>query len=139
MPTVSAQKVLTPFAQMKTKAYAAMAAGVSVLALGSCSSESTNVTATTTTAAPSTAASTTTTTISASADPGTTFDITAGTKAAKWGTNVTITYNADSIVFSSDGMPNHEVPDQLLIPVGPPNPGAALVDSDFVAKNSVKS
>jgi hypothetical protein len=65
-----------------------------------------------------------------------TADITAGAKAAQWSSNVTITYDADSVQYSSDGLPSHEVPDQFLIPVGQPHPDTPLTDADFTVKNS---
>ncbi|MEN8707330.1 MAG: YHYH protein [Nocardioides marinisabuli] len=41
---------------------------------------------------------------------------TAGVQAAQWGDNVTITIEDGSFRFESDGLPDHEIPDQFLVP-----------------------
>lgn len=47
-------------------------------------------------------------------------DTTAGVQAALWTSNVEITLNADTFTFTSDSIPSHELPDQILIPSAPP-------------------
>jgi hypothetical protein len=42
----------------------------------------------------------------------------AGIKAAKWGENITITLGKDSFRYVSKGLPNHEMPDQYVVPKG---------------------
>ena len=44
-------------------------------------------------------------------------DTTAGVSAALWGDNVTITVADGEFRFESDGLPNHELPDQFLVPI----------------------
>ena len=56
------------------------------------------------------------TTISETATAGDSWDNSAGVAAAQWGDNVTITMNDDSFQYESDGIPNHELPDQFLVP-----------------------
>lgn len=53
---------------------------------------------------------------SSSAAAGDSWDTTAGVEAAQWGDNVTITTGGESFQFESDGIPNHELPDQFLVP-----------------------
>lgn len=40
----------------------------------------------------------------------------AGVEVAQWGDNVEITMSDDSFRFVSNGLPNHELPDQFLVP-----------------------
>ncbi|MGL5862500.1 MAG: YHYH protein, partial [Phycicoccus sp.] len=48
------------------------------------------------------------------------IDTTAAVKAAQWSQNVTITMNEGTFQFESNGIPDHELPDQFLIPQGQP-------------------
>jgi YHYH protein len=41
-----------------------------------------------------------------------------GIKAAKWGKNIEITIGEDSFRYVSQGLPNHEMPDQYVVPKG---------------------
>lgn len=66
----------------------------------------------------SAAGAATTETSAAGAAPVEELDITAGVKAAQWGDNVTITYGDGTFQFVSNGIPNHEVSDQYLVPGG---------------------
>lgn len=50
------------------------------------------------------------------ATAGDSWDTSAGLDAAQWGDNVTITVSDGSFRFESDGIPNHELPDQFLVP-----------------------
>ena len=43
-------------------------------------------------------------------------DTTAGVESAQWGDNVSITIGDGEFRFESDGIPNHELPDQFLVP-----------------------
>ncbi|MGA9276380.1 YHYH protein [Ilumatobacter sp.] len=43
-------------------------------------------------------------------------DTTAGVEAAQWGDNVTVTVSDTSFRFESDGLPNHELADEYLVP-----------------------
>jgi YHYH protein len=45
-----------------------------------------------------------------------------GIKAAKWGDNIAITIGADSFRYVSKGLPNHEMPDQYVVPKGSNQP-----------------
>ncbi len=40
----------------------------------------------------------------------------AGIEAAQWADNVTISIDGDMFNYSSNGIPNHEIPDQFLVP-----------------------
>jgi hypothetical protein len=61
-------------------------------------------------------------------------DVTAGAQAAKWASNVTITYRTTTFTFTSDGLPSHELPDQYLIPDGQPtDPNTKFVPQDTKA------
>jgi hypothetical protein len=83
----------------------------------------------TTTAVETSAAVETTAAASASASGDT--DVTAGVKAAKWSSNVKISYGASTFTFASDGKPSHELPDQFLIPDGQPtDPATKFVPQD---------
>ena len=44
------------------------------------------------------------------------WDTTAGVEAAQWGDNVAITIGDATWRFESNGIPNHELPDQFLVP-----------------------
>ncbi len=44
------------------------------------------------------------------------WDTTAGVQAAQWGDNVTVTLSDGGWRFESNGIPNHELPDQFLVP-----------------------
>ena len=49
-------------------------------------------------------------------------DTASAVETGLWGDNVTITINDGSFSFVSDGLPNHELPDQFLVPVEGNNP-----------------
>jgi YHYH protein len=53
-----------------------------------------------------------------------------GIKAAKWSGKVRITINQDTFRFESNGLPNHGLPDQYLIPANGVPPGQGT-DADF--------
>jgi YHYH protein len=77
----------------------------------------------TTVAADTTAAAVDTTAVEAdttvvSTDASGDVDITAGIEAAQWGDNVTISYGDGTFQFVSNGIPNHELSDQYLVPGG---------------------
>ncbi len=61
-----------------------------------------------------------------SADPTTTssaVDTTAAVEAGLWSDTITVTIGDDGTWnYSSDGVPDHELPDQFLIPIGAPDP-----------------
>ena len=48
-------------------------------------------------------------------------DTTAGIKAAKWGSNVTVTLSDTTFRYQSDGKPNHALPTWFLVPKEPNN------------------
>jgi YHYH protein len=54
----------------------------------------------------------------ASTDASSPVDTTDGVKAAQWGDNVTIAVNDETFQFESNGIPNHEIDDQYLVPQG---------------------
>lgn len=85
-----------------------------VLVLSACSGSEDTATATDEDAATTEPASSDSSTDSLSA--GDSWDTTAGVEAAQWGDNVTITMSDSSFQFESDGIPNHELPDQFLVP-----------------------
>ena len=60
--------------------------------------------------------STTDTTEDSAAAASTDGDTTAGVEEAQWGDNVSITIGDGEFRFESDGIPNHELPDQFLVP-----------------------
>ena len=49
-------------------------------------------------------------------------DTSSAVEAGLWADNVSITINDGSFSFVSDGLPNHELPDQFLVPVEGNNP-----------------
>jgi YHYH protein len=57
-------------------------------------------------------------TVAGGTDPTAEVDTSAGVKAAQWGDNVTITYGDGTFQFVSNGIPNHELSDQYLVPGG---------------------
>jgi hypothetical protein len=76
----------------------------------------------------------------------TTFDTTAGIKAAKWGSNVTIEKSEKTFRYKSDGFPNHELSTKFLIPKdisSQPFKDNALTDfnvvltSEYLTKNPI--
>ena len=60
--------------------------------------------------------STTDTTEDSAAAASTDGDTTAAVEEAQWGDNVSITIGDGEFRFESDGIPNHELPDQFLVP-----------------------
>jgi hypothetical protein len=115
---------------LKTQSLAMCVAGVFILsACGSSStSDETTIDAT---SVESSAASENPTTVAVVEAPGVGTDVTAGVKAAKWSSNVTITYGESTFTFESDGLPSHELPDQYLIPDGQPSdPATTFVPQD---------
>ena len=63
--------------------------------------------------------------------PASDSDVTAGVKAAKWSSNVKISYGDSTFTFASDGLPSHELPDQFLVPDGQPtDPNVKWVAKD---------
>jgi hypothetical protein len=88
---------------------AAVALGLLTVACGS----SADIAATGVTTVPDTEAATTT----AAAN-----DTSSAVEAGLWGDNVSITINDGSFSFVSNGLPNHELPDQFLVPVEGNNP-----------------
>jgi hypothetical protein len=65
----------------------------------------------------------------ASATSGTTYESAEAVRAARWSGNVTITVGDDSFTFVSNGIPDHELADQYLIPRGAPNPSVAVPET----------
>jgi hypothetical protein len=61
----------------------------------------------------------------------------AGVEAAKWGKNIEITIGEDSFRYASKGLPNHEMPDQYVVPKGNNQPPFGTDDdSDFEVLNT---
>lgn len=54
--------------------------------------------------------------VEGAASAGDSWDTSAGLEAAQWGDNVTITAGDGSFQYESNGYPNHELPDQFLVP-----------------------
>jgi YHYH protein len=50
---------------------------------------------------------------------------TAGVRAAKWGSNVKLSYSGNSFTFVSNGIPNHARPAEYVLP----NPGATVLNA----------
>jgi YHYH protein len=68
------------------------------------------------------------------ADPVSTLN---GIKAAKWGENIEITIGKDSFRYVSEGLPNHEMPDQFVVPKGGNQPPFSKDDdSEFEIVNT---
>lgn len=84
------------------------------LVLMACGSDSSDVeSADTTQAATNDTASTTTEAVAGEAGV---IDTTAAVEAAGWGDNVEISVEGDTFTYRSNGVPNHEVADQYLMP-----------------------
>jgi hypothetical protein len=60
---------------------------------------------------------------SAATAPGS--STTVGVKAAKWGSNVKLSYSGNNFTFVSDGIPNHSRPAEYALP----NPGARVLNA----------
>ncbi len=54
--------------------------------------------------------------------PGSNVDTSSAVEAGLWGDNVSIRIEDGSFSYVSDGLPNHELPDQFLVPVEGNNP-----------------
>ena len=150
--TASPARVLR-MQQLLVRRMRATLIGLTLILVGSaCGTSDDTTTSVASTAAPSTAQAEAATTetatepsaTSAATDPTSSDDASApadsstlaGVDAAQWADNVDITIGDGSFTFVSDGIPNHELPDQFLVPKTgnmPPFDGDDIADEFEIA------